>query len=110
MGYYVNVQVYYRKEDWQKINPYAGPSLISWDIEYLYSFETAYVPEIREIMMIDKYDNISDKHVEKPYVVEQKIRIDSLTFAVIVTDYQGLPFEVKNKKIVKKEYTFLNEV
>ena len=116
--YYVTVTVYYRKKEFQNINPYIGPSLINWDLEELYHFETAYVPEIGEILMIDKLidnndnndNNVQDKSQfeEKPFVVKEKIRLDSTNFAVIVEDYIGFEFEVVNGLVTKKEIPKLN--
>ena len=111
--HYVTVSVYYRKMDFQTINPYIGPSLIDWDFEMLYHFDTAYIPEIGEILMIDKMvENNDDKNViqfkEKPFVVKDKIRLDSTHFAVIVEDYRGFEFEVVNGLLKKKEIPKLN--
>ena len=114
--HYVTVTVYYRKMDFQTINPYAGPSLIDWDLELLYSFQTAYIPEIGEILMIDKLvknnENADDQNKsqfeEKPFVVKEKIRLNSTNFAVIVEDYKGFEFEVDNGLLKKKELPRLN--
>ena len=114
--YYVTVTVYYRKMDFQTINPYAGPSLIDWDLELLYCFQTAYVPEIGEILMIDKLidnndnndNNDKSQFEEKPFVVKEKIRLDSTNFAVIVEDYKGFEFEVDDGLLKKKELPKLN--
>lgn len=105
--YYVTISVYYRRMDFQTINPYAGPSLISWDLDELYHFDTAYVPEIGEILMIDKMQDA--KSVKKqPFVVKEKIRLDSTHFAIIVEDYKGLEFEIVDGILKKKELQKLN--
>ena len=105
--HYVTVSVYYRRMDFQTINPYIGPSLINWDLEVLYHFDTAHVPEIGEILMIDKMQD-DESFKEQPFVVKEKIRLDSTHFAVIVEDYKVWEFEVINGLLKKKELTKLN--
>ena len=104
--YYVNVDVYYRKNHYQTINPYAGPSLIGTDLDKWFSFETAYIPEIGEIIMMDK--NMDKNFKNFPFVVKEKIRINSTKFAIIVEDpaYE-LGFEVDYDNLVKKELSNL---
>ena len=56
---------------------------------------------------IDKMQD--DKSVkEQPFIVKEKIRLDSTHFAVIVEDYKGLEFEIVDGILKKKELQKLN--